>query len=63
MDSTTLKKEEMVEARVCVEISAEDDLLDFVPALVGKKIMHIPVSYVWSLETNGVFQFQNVWSF
>lgn len=41
MDSETLEKEELVRARVYIEESAEEDLPDSVPALVGKKIEQI----------------------
>lgn len=46
MDSNTIK-EEMVKVRLCVEINAEDDLPDEIPALVGKSIEKIPISYGW----------------
>lgn len=42
-----MKKEEMVEARICVKVRAEDKLPDSALALVGKEIVQISVSYDW----------------
>lgn len=47
MDLSMIKKEEMVGARICVEIRAEDKLRNTVPALVGSRIVQVPVTYDW----------------
>lgn len=60
MDSSTMKKEEMVDARICVVIRADDILRDTVPTLVGSSIVQVPVIYDWRPI---VFYMNYIWTF